>query len=254
MPNQKTYITKQLDAKIHQIESLLEGGFSVSEIARTMSYGYAAVYNAIKRHNLSHYVSVNNNGKSKTTKGYVKSLQKFTRDELFDLYHNKKMNLYEIADAYDISASGVFQYMKKLGIDTRSKSEANQILYEKNPELREVHRQNAYDGKTGIHRRHTRQNSWIEREFEKFCIAESIPYEKQYQIDKMDHRYDFKIYNNILVELDGEYWHNTPKQRKVDHRNESIAQSKSYVIIRFTDRQIKQTKGRCFNGLKQFNK
>lgn len=253
MPNQNSHITKNVNLNIKQVEKMLIDGFSVSEISKSLCLPYAAIYNGIRRHNMSHLVSVRKNGKSKTTKQYHARIQKFDYDTLKKEYIDNKLNLYEIADKYGMSASSVFLYMKKLGIDSRSKSEAMTLMYEKRPEIKDVLRQLAFDGVTGIHnKKFNRRETWIEKSFEKFCQENNISYIKQYQINDEGHRYDFLISDKILIELDGVFWHNTDKQKMLDEEYNKLAIQHGYDIIRFTDREIKKTKGKCFDAVRKF--
>lgn len=229
---------------------LLLDGYSISEISKCLCLSYAAVYNGVKRHNLSHMVSVKNNGKSRTSKEYVKSIQKFDKKTLKSEYIEDKLNLYEIAEKYGMSPSGVLYNMKKLGIETRSNSEASLLMHEKRPEIKERLRQLAFDGVIGIHNKNfNRRETWIEVAFENFCIKHNIKYLKQYQIDDKGHRYDFLVNDKILVELDGNFWHSTEKQKRLDEEFERLAFEYGYDIMRFTDREIKKTKGKCFGRL-----
>lgn len=254
MANQYSNLKKEIDSKIKEIEDLLIKGFSAKEISKILDYGYSTVYNAIKRHNLDHFIGVHKNGKSQTSREYVKRIQKFDSETLFREYHMNNLNLYEIAKKYNMSASGVLYYARKLGIKTRDKSEANKLLYQKHPELREIHRQNAYDGLTGIHNPNfNRRETKIEKLFEEYCKSNAIKYEKQYQINGEGHRYDFLVEEKIIVEVDGNYWHNTPKQKSLDQTHNDIALSNGYIIIRFTDKEIKNTKGKCFDKLKKYD-
>lgn len=253
MPNQFTKLNKEIDSKIDEIQTLLDNGFSAAEIAKKLQYGYGSIYNAIKRNGLSHLISVEKNGKSRAKQEYVKSIQKFDYETLYKEYIINGLNLYEIAAKYDMSASNVLVYAKKFGIERRTKSEANRLLYEKRPELREVHRQNAYDGITGIYNKNfNRRESKIEKMFEEYCITNNIEYKKQFQIDGKGHRYDFLIGTNTLVEVDGHYWHNTEKQKILDKQHEDVAILNGYDILRFLDRDIKKTKGLCFATIKKY--
>lgn len=255
MPNQKSYITRELDLRIDEIKNLLIQNNSVAEIAKILKFGYAAVYNAIRRNNLSEFVGIHNNGKSETSRKYQQDVRIFDQKILRKEYCDNKLNLYEIAKKYNTTASNVHHYMKRFNINRRTKSEATLLAYEKNGDrLREKHRQNAYNGITGIHRKgHNRTETWIEKIFEKYCIDNNIKYKKQYQINCKGHRYDFLIYDNLLIELDGNFWHNTEKQKKLDESHNIVANQNGYVIMRFTDLEIKKTKGQCFDKIREYD-
>ena len=256
MPNQNTIITKTLDANIDLIETMLKNGFSVAEISKKIGYGYSGVYNAVRRNGLEKYISVKNNGKSQTAHTYNESRIKFSKEQLEKEYLFNENTLEDIAKKYGCSASNICIYLKKYNIKARTKSEASVLAYEKHGEkIRDKHRQNAYEGKTGIHMKgRSRTSTWIENVFEEYCIKSDIPFKKQYQINSKGHRYDFLIYDNILIELDGTYWHNTEKQKMLDERHNCLAKYYGYDIIRFTDLEIKKTKGECFDEIRKYDR
>jgi len=253
MPNQNSHITKSVNLHIDQIKNFLNEGYSVSEIAKSLSLPYAAVYNGIRRNGLADLISVKQNGKSRTSRKHYIDIQRFDCEILRSEYHEKKMNLYEIAEKYDMSPSGILYNLRKFGIETRDKSEASLLMYAHKPEIKDKLRQLAFDGITGIHNKNfNRRDTWIELAFEEFCVQNNIVYTKQYQIDGKGHRYDFLLRDKLLIELDGLFWHNTDKQRKLDEEYDRLAIQQGYDIIRFSDREIKKTKGRCFDAVRKF--
>lgn len=256
MGNQYTKIKNELDNVVHDIECCLISGLSVNEISILLDYGYSAVYNCIIRNGLKHYVSIKNIGKGNRYDEYYKKYENdhsLTKDVLFDCYWNKLMNLYEIADMFNVSASGVLYRLKKYDIKTRKTSEASKLMYERKPELREIHRKNANNGITGIFKKGNKYNNTsIERLFEEYCKLEDLVYNRQFQIYTGGHRYDFLVNGIILVEVDGVYWHDKETQIIKDNNHDKEASENGYFIIRFTDIQIKKTKGECFNEIKRY--
>jgi very-short-patch-repair endonuclease/predicted DNA-binding protein YlxM (UPF0122 family) len=255
MPNQNTKITNELNKKVSEIEELLKDDYSVPEICNILGYKYAAIYNCICRNNLKHLVGVENIGKSRTFRKKYDDYNKnhlLNEEALHQLYVVEKKDLYEIAKIYNLSPSGVLFRMRRLGIKTRGKSEAIKLMYEKKPELRDVHRRNANLGLTGVFKKgNNYSNTKIEQHFEKYCIDNNIKYQRSFQITKDTHRYDFLIYDSIIVELDGLYWHNTEKQKIKDKAHEEWAVEHGYEIVRFTDKEIKETKGECFDRIRK---
>jgi very-short-patch-repair endonuclease len=256
MPNQNIKLTNEVKSKLSEIEKLLKEEYSVSEICKIMGYKYAVVYNCICRNGLKHLVSVSNIGKSRTSKKRHEDEEKnnpLSKDVLFNLYVTQKKDLYEISKMYNVSPAGILYRMRKFEIKTRTKKEATKLLYEKKPELREIHRKNANMGLTGVFKHgNNYSNTKIEQQFEKYCISNKIPYKRSFQISKETHRYDFLIYENLIVELDGLYWHNTEKQKIKDKIHEKNAIKNGYKIVRFTDKEIKETKGECFGRIKKY--
>jgi len=54
-------------------------------------------------------------------------------DTLRELYHGKMMGMPEIADEFNVSTSTIKNWMDKFGIERRSKSEREQLSWEKKP-------------------------------------------------------------------------------------------------------------------------
>jgi very-short-patch-repair endonuclease len=255
MPNQHSKLTNEVKTKLPEIKKLLEENYSVNEICKILGYKYAVVYNSICKNGLKHLVSVSSIGKSRTSRKRIEENEKnnpLSKKVLYDLYVIQKKDLYEIAEFFNISPSGVLFRMRKYKIETRKKEEAMKLMYEKKPELREVHRKNANLGITGVFRKgNNYSNTMIEQQFEKYCIENNIPYERSFQITPDTHRYDFLIYNKTIVELDGLYWHKKEKQKIKDKLHEKFAFENGYDVIRFTDKEIKKTKGECFGRIKE---
>jgi len=83
-----------------------------------------------------------------------------------------------------------------------------------------------------------------ERIFENQLLFNNILYIKQYP-----YKYGIADFwlpeDNIIVEIDGEYWHNQPKVRERDKRQNIYLEENGYTLFRFTDREIKQDINKC---------
>lgn len=101
--------------------------------------------------------------------------------------------------------------------------------------------------------------------FEKEITKNEIPFEKQYIIKEYGHTYDFYIPSlNLLVELDGDYWHgNKPenklkdfqkKTQKRDIRNTDDAINLNYKIIRFWGSVFTKLTKECFEEIIEYGK
>ena len=76
----------------------------------------------------------------------------------------------------------------------------------------------------------------------------SIPFEHQFRLG--NHLYDFHILNtNILIEVDGDYYHGNPKkfgklnkyqlkQKEKDLKNGQLAKDNNYILLRFWENDI----------------
>lgn len=57
---------------------------------------------------------------------------------------------------------------------------------------------------------------------------------------------DFLITNsNLIIECDGEYWHRSNLSKERDSQKDKFLSVRGYKVIRFTEQQIKETKGDC---------
>jgi len=91
-----------------------------------------------------------------------------------------------------------------------------------------------------------------ELKMEEILIFLNIPYEKQYCVGS--HLADFHFLNtNVLVEVDGDYWHGNPKiysklneiqlkQKERDIKNEQLAKENGFIVLRFWESDILNNK------------
>ena len=52
--------------------------------------------------------------------------------------------------------------------------------------------------------------------------------------------FDYKLGKNILIELDGDYWHSKEKNIKNDLIKNKIAKERGYILIRVSDKEVKK--------------
>jgi len=74
--------------------------------------------------------------------------------------------------------------------------------------------------------------------------SRSINYTHNMKIDKFFA--DFVIYNNIVIECDGEHWH-TNKER--DARKDQALYNNGYYVFRFAGKRIQQSAKECVNTI-----
>ena len=89
----------------------------------------------------------------------------------------------------------------------------------------------------------------------------NIPFEHQFRLG--NHLYDFHIPNtNILIEVDGDYWHGNPKkfkklnkiQQKIkqrDIKHNKIAKNNNFVLLRFWENDILNNEERVKTKLEE---
>lgn len=61
---------------------------------------------------------------------------------------------------------------------------------------------------------------------------------------------DFLINNNLVVQCDGTYWHNLPKQIEKDKKQNNALIKAGYKLIRFSEKEIKTNIDNCIELIK----
>lgn len=231
--SRKTLLARKQRRKIPDDYDLLYDlyvtqGLGLKEIASMYNTTKATVSAALKRNNI----------KVKFTNGkYEKRTPKYSKDKLILLYEELNLSLQEIADRLDYKHHGeVCEDFKYYNIKRRSYKQAGALLYEKHPEKKDLHRKQFYQGTTG-----PKENvvTSLEQAFIDWADSKDINYVFQFQIRKNWHRYDFLIKDtNIIVEMDGVFWHSLPEHIERDKRFDDTAARYGYTVIRITDSEL----------------
>lgn len=131
-------------------------------------------------------------------------------------------------------------YGKEKALEIHNKhSNSIKQFYEKHPEK---HPNKILSNKGGI--------SNIELILKTALDKESITYEQQHRI--LGFYVDFYLPEYlIIVEVDGEYWHNYPYGTKNDKVRQEILESNGYLVIRFWGEEIKNNLSNCLIRIKE---
>ncbi len=224
------------------VKEFIESNTSLLHYCESNDVSYRKLYLHIKK-NFPNLISRKNNGKSKRSKLAHKSSIKFdpTKEELEKLFFEDGMGQKEISESYGVSKSLVCMKMKHYGIDVKSVGQSRYW----NDTRRDHFRMLANTGVVGVFRNQNWKyhSTYIEKFFIDECEKLNIDYKRQYPIEKYGHQYDFYIPKyNLLVEMDGVYFHNLPNQKVKDLQQIERCKELGYDIIRITDKQIKKNK------------
>lgn len=168
---------------------------------------------------------------------YEKTTPSQPKHVLEQLYINQQLSTHEIAKLLGYRHHGqVVEEMKYYNIDRRSYKDAGALLYEKHPEKRDLHREQFYAGITGPK---SSNITSLERKFMDWAVTNGVDFEYQFQIRKNWHRYDFLIVNtNIIVEMDGDFWHSLPEHVERDRKYDDTAHSHGYTVVRIRESDV----------------
>jgi very-short-patch-repair endonuclease/DNA-binding CsgD family transcriptional regulator len=233
----KTKVTRRNNSKrkIQNKEELyrlyINEGKSMKEISEYYNTTPATVLHALNRFGISTRLQ---NGKDEINE------PKHSKETLENLYYKEKKSLHEIAKILDYPHGSYVKIdMEKHGIERRNYKEAGAVLYEQHPEKIELHREQLYDRITNFGNYH--KDTWIELYFKEWCNSKDIGFIHQFQIEKNTHRFDFLIEGtNIIVEMDGVFWHSSPEQIERDKGFVQYANDNGYKVVRITDEELKE--------------
>lgn len=240
----KDQISNHLAYVVKQIKT----GESLRAICNELDLNYHAFYKKIKKD----FPELLSRNKSDIVKKRMSESKwsNVSKETLIDLYFNKKMTYSEISKELNIAKGSITGLFKKYELNPKSMKDYVDAIWTN--EKRNQQRQKCYNGEIGIHAQGSSAYRFTkpERNFASWCDKNMIKYERQFQIEKGTHRYDFLLTEkNIIVEIDGEFWHSSEEQKTKDKSFENFAKVNGYKIIRFTDKQIAKSKTNCFKIL-----
>jgi very-short-patch-repair endonuclease len=82
--------------------------------------------------------------------------------------------------------------------------------------------------------------SALEAAFAKALDACGIPYVQQHRLEGDGRPYDFVLPGNLLVEVDGDYWHGLPGAAERDQRKTELAAKRGYGLLRITESDVEK--------------
>lgn len=183
------------------------------------------------------------NGKSRRSVVALSSRKKIPSTELAcitNMYVTDLMSLEEIGRKYDVTAVTVMTYLKSHGVVLRSKSEIMRRRIENTPNYSELMRDYSTKGYLSRRQRGTKP----ELHFKTWLQNNNVVYVEQYRKVGNAHPYDFFLpEHNLLVEIDGHYWHSKPEQQIKDTQHVEDAISKGYKIVRICTKELEEHSG-----------
>lgn len=216
-------------------EEYLKFDGSLLSFCERFSHPYNKVYKHLKKTH-PQAISRKHNGTYKLETRPRKIVA--SPEEISKMFFEDGMGQKEIAETLGVTKGAICTFMKKHSIDVKSVSQTRYYTEE-----RRKHRSKlGLMGITGVLRNGKKYHSTnIEIAFMKVCEEMGVVYKRQFPIEKHGHQYDFYIpAKNLLVEMDGVYWHSTEEQVKKDEEQMTRAKELGYNIVRITDNQIKQ--------------
>lgn len=184
------------------INELYDSGLSTSEIGKKFGVTSDAI-----RHHI---------GQLRNCHDANSIIPPSLQSEIIRLVKEEKWSSYKIAKEYGWAAQNVQNFLRRHKISVGSYT----------PEW-----------KASVQRGLKNTASNLEIKVATLLNNANISYEKQFSID--DFRYDFKISgHNILIEVQGSYWHSKPQRRQRDIFKRKLAINNGYRLLIIWDFQI----------------
>jgi len=90
---------------------------------------------------------------------------------------------------------------------------------------------------------HSKNKSSIEILMAEELTKNNITFKEQVKFHGMF--LDFLLPNKIVIECDGEYWHNLPENKKRDIKKNTLLKQEGYKLFRFSESDIKKDVASC---------
>lgn len=226
---------EQYDLLVQIQKSLNKNEYrSLLDFCNKNQYRYEQIYFLNRKHKVLS-LSRDNNGKYN---GKVSKLSEKDLETIKELYYSGKSQR-EIGLIYGLSAGAICLYFKKYKIKARDKSVVGKITWS-DKTRRERQRINSINN----YLKRRKFDTQPEREFKEWCIKHNIRYIDQYRKVGNAHPYDFFLQDyNLLVEIDGHYWHSKPKQKEKDQKHVDDAIRRGYNIVRIDTKELEEVNG-----------
>lgn len=185
-------------------------------------------------------------------------------DLLYSLYYQEGMGIKAIARHIGTSDRTVWNWFDELSIPRRNRSDAVRLQWVDNDERRVAMSEQAKTqaaqsskderrafsllGNTTL--QNLRGPTSIERRLMQALDCASIAYQFQYAVGGK-FLCDFAFIDAMLiVECDGTYWHNKPRQQKQDASKDAYLRACGYTVLRLSDKRINENIEECVQAIK----
>jgi very-short-patch-repair endonuclease len=92
----------------------------------------------------------------------------------------------------------------------------------------------------------SRKPTSIEIAIEDVLTKTTIPHQKQVRINHVGIA-DFVLFEGLIVECDGDYWHSRPGKKNKDFNRDFVAFFQGFYTVRLPEHKIRKDPDRCIN-------
>lgn len=70
------------------------------------------------------------------------------------------------------------------------------------------------------------------------AILDSLGIQYEHNAKTEPYSVDFLIFDNLVIECDGEYWHSLPGRKSSDKRKDTFLKNRGYKVLRLPESEI----------------
>ncbi len=200
--------SKLSEEQIKQAEKLYVSGSSSVAVAQYFGVTDGAIQHHLKKKKLA-----------RTAADTMSIIPVDLQDEIVRLYTEDNLSTYKIAAKFGWSYQSVQKFISRRGLSPQTGSQA---------------------WKEAVQRGIQAGGSSLENELSKLLDDYNIHYETQFQLEEF--RYDFRIRDtNILIEIQGSYWHTKPQRRQRDLFKQELARKNGFKLLVIWDYQLRDS-------------
>jgi very-short-patch-repair endonuclease len=227
--------------KVDEILNSSTNTMSLLEICTELNYSYHCIYKFLKNYSDIVLTRKSNGSRPKDLAGARNRAKHFLdKSYVENLYLTEMKSLSQIALILKCDNVTVFKFCKANDIPLRSCVEGTKLyISQLSPE--EKVKRTQLNVKRGINNYLNRRMHGTKPEihFKEWLQTNNIKFIEQYRKVGNAHPYDFFLSErNLIVEIDGNYWHSKKEQRIKDIRFTRDALDKGYDIIRINTKDV----------------
>jgi very-short-patch-repair endonuclease len=214
---------------------------SLAQLCDEHGVRYSNLYAFFKKYSTISISNKHNGTRENDIRGAKKRTKHtLNKQDIQNLYVNQNKSLSEVAKVHGCGKVTLFNFCKANNIPLRSSADGTR-LYRSQMSPEEKARRNKIDVERGVNNYFNRRmyGTKPELHFKRWLEDNNIRYTEQYRKVGNGHPYDFFLNGrNLIVEIDGNYWHSKKDQRIKDKRYAQDAIDKGYDIIRINTKDV----------------
>ena len=241
MQNNRIAYNRRTDIDYNKVVLLYKSGLSAKKISKRFACTDITIYNILKRMNI----------KRRTYKNCQKRTIKNSDIDKISNEYAFGDSAYKIGKRYSVTEKTIRKTLRKNNIPIRTSRESQLLspLIHTKYNKEQARKRMLNGGAIKALKGNKRTNTLPHRIFRNLLINQKIPFKEEYVLENKS--YDFRVYDKILVEVDGDYWHSNPDKytklnntQQINKINDKIknliAIKNGFILLRIWESELKK--------------